>query len=341
MKMRGSLLVASVLGGLMLIGSSCNRSEIKKLKSENASLQNEICKSDSLQILFMNSYAEIENNLREIKERENMISENSSDAEVSNDMQARIINDIVEIGKLMDNNRKKLQNMESLRRQLIASRQENNKLKKENKELKQKDLFTPNTVFDSVAYAEDADKIEMLSQENARLAKLNASLEQTISQLKMQLAESEARIESLQEELSLLKEAYAALQQINDSLQASNREYLAYIDQKDAEISRLEALANETQPVYYVVANSKTLKAKRIIVKKEVNPNVNFNNFTTVKDRKELRVIETKSSKAEVLSSHPSRSYAINDKDKKNVKIEIKNPDAFWSSSNVCVIQIK
>lgn len=337
---RSTVLVITALSGLLLLATSCKTPRVKQLEAENAKLQNDIVKSDSVQIQFMNAYAEIEANLQEIKVREKMINDNSQEAEINPDMQQRIIDDIVEIGKLMEKNRKNLQGMESLRRQLIAARKENKNLKEENKALKQQP-FTPNPVPVAVNQQENQSQIENLSKENARLAELNASLEQTISNLKNQLAESEARIESLQEELSLLKEAYAALQAINDSLQASNQEYLAMLSEKDNQISSLNEQLSGSTSVYYIMGNNKSLKSKRILIKNSINPNVNLKNFTSVSDPKDLRVIETKSGKAEIISAHPSSSYAINAKDKKNVKIEIKNPEAFWSASRICVIETK
>lgn len=335
MMKRTSLLFVSVLGGLLVVSTSCNRSEIERLQNENAKLQSDIVKSDSVQIQFMNAYAEIEENLREIKIREKLINENAQDAELNPDMQQRIISDIVEIGKLMDNNRKKLQSMESLRRQLIQARKENNALKKENQILKEANPFALASIEE-----EHTSEIDALHQENQRLEDLNASLEKSIELLKKQLKESEIRLENLQEELTSLREAYATLERVKDSLEISNQRYLASIEQKNARIADLESKIG-LNPVYYIVANNRTLKDKRILLKKDINPNMNYRNLTTVERPEELDVIETKSSKVEILSTHPSNSYEINKKDKKNLKIVIKNPQEFWKTSRVCIIQTK
>lgn len=326
---RNSVLAAAVLCGLLLLASSCKTPRVKRLEAENARLQNDIVKSDSVQIQFMNAYAEIEANLNEIKLREKIINENSYDAEMNADIQQRIINDIVEIGKLMENNRQKLQEMESLRRQLISARNSNNALKKENEILR------------NGVDPEAQLRVEELEAENVRLAELNKSLEETVSRLKDQLSESEARIESMQEELALLKDAYAALQAVNDSLQRNEQAYLAQIQSRDYRISDLTRKLSASQSVYYIVANSKTLKAKNIVVKNQVNPNLRLQNLTEVGDYTELALIETKSNKAELISSHPAASYRIDNKDKKNLKIVITDPQAFWSTTRVCVVEIR
>lgn len=326
---RNSVLAAAVLCGLLLLASSCKTPRVKRLEAENARLQNDIVKSDSVQIQFMNAYAEIEANFNEIKLREKIINENSYDAEMNADIQQRIINDIVEIGKLMENNRQKLQEMESLRRQLISARNSNNALKKENEILR------------NGVDPEAQLRVEELEAENVRLAELNKSLEETVSRLKDQLSESEARIESMQEELALLKDAYAALQAVNDSLQRNEQAYLAQIQSRDYRISDLTRKLSASQSVYYIVANSKTLKAKNIVVKNQVNPNLRLQNLTEVGDYTELAMIETKSNKAELISSHPAASYRIDNKDKKNLKIVITDPQAFWSTTRVCVVEIR
>ena len=83
---RNSVLAAAVLCGLLLLASSCKTPRVKRLEAENARLQNDIVKSDSVQIQFMNAYAEIEANLNEIKLREKIINENSYDAEMNADI---------------------------------------------------------------------------------------------------------------------------------------------------------------------------------------------------------------------------------------------------------------
>ncbi len=332
---RSSVIALASLCGLFLLATSCKTPREKRLEAENERLNNEIIKSDSVQIQFMNAYAEIDANLQAIKVREKMINRNSQEAEENPDVQQRIIADIVEIGKLMENNRQKLQNMESLRRQLVKARSDNKKLQSENATLKE--AARPQVMSNP----QDAERIEALEKENARLAELNKGLEKTIARLKQQLSESEARIESLQQELTSLKEAYAALQAINEELKANEQQFLAKMDEKDATISDLNNRLGQSKTVYYIAAPAKQLKAKQITVKNSVNPDVKLSNLTTVSDYEELRVIPTNSGKAELLSSHPMGSYKIDNKDKKNIKIEITNPKNFWSVSRVCVIATK
>ncbi|MDE5762750.1 MAG: hypothetical protein K2H68_04505, partial [Bacteroidales bacterium] len=96
-----SFIAIASLCGVLMFTTSCKTPREKRLEAENERLNNEIIKSDSVQIQFMNAYAEIDANLQAIKAREKMINRNSQDAEENADVQQRIIADIVAIGKLM------------------------------------------------------------------------------------------------------------------------------------------------------------------------------------------------------------------------------------------------
>ena len=134
---RSPVYVMTVFCALLLMASSCKMSRVKDLEAENARLQNDIVRSDSVQIQFMNAYAEIESNLDEIRLREKIINESSFDTEANSDVQKRILEAIDEIGGLMAKNRQRLQEMESLRRQLMSARSANRILKAKNETLKQ------------------------------------------------------------------------------------------------------------------------------------------------------------------------------------------------------------
>ena len=326
---RSPVYVMTVFCALLLMASSCKMSRVKDLEAENARLQSDIVRSDSVQIQFMNAYAEIESNLDEIRLREKIINESSFDTEANSDVQKRILEAIDEIGGLMAKNRQRLQEMESLRRQLMSARSANRILKAKNETLKQ-------------GVDPDAQlKLMEVSEENTRLMALNQALEKTIARLKEQLAESEARIEGLQEELSLMEDAYIALRGVNDSLLRNEIFYLNQIQSKDSCIFALKAWLEGNHEAYYIVGTGKELKRKDILVEDGINSHLCLRDFTEVRDYMDLTSIETKSSKAELLSEHPDGSYAINDKDKRNLKIEIVDPLSFWSGSRVCVIRVK
>ena len=102
---------------MMLVG--CNQNKIAEMESDLENLRNERRVADSLQNEFFAFLNEIENNLSEIKQKEKIISDAAS--ERPRNLQDKIRHDMAEISDLMEKNRARLNELESLRRQLRAA----------------------------------------------------------------------------------------------------------------------------------------------------------------------------------------------------------------------------
>jgi uncharacterized protein HemX len=104
-----SILVLVVLG---IIGVSKYNTEQKNqlaiIESQNKSFTQTITERDSLINESMQTFAEIEKNLSTIKEKEKIITMQSSNGEVSKDRKQRILQDIEYINTLLDQNKKKI-----------------------------------------------------------------------------------------------------------------------------------------------------------------------------------------------------------------------------------------
>jgi chromosome segregation ATPase len=372
--MRKILMFFAICAAFAVAITSCQTNKINQLEKENESLRQEIIRSDSVQMQFMNAYSEIEYNLSEIRAREKSIDKYSNEPGIRNNrtMQEKILEDIAVIGRLLEDNRAKLTNMTNLQKQLITTKAENARLKKitlareqlfgesygsgskvGSSNIERENRATQKLYEEQSKSRQQEQSIERPQQvqrtstnaasaEIARLQALNQSLQNTITQLRQQVAESEARIEALQEELSLLKEAYAALQAINESLQAENSQYKsdlaasqAEIDEKNVEISRLNEVV---QAAYYYIGAKKDAAAKGLIVKSGSTPVYKDADFIRIENIFEKKIIETNSAKPTIISNHPSTSYSLDMKDKENVKIVIKNPDQFWKVTKYLVI---
>lgn len=366
-------LMGVALAALMTL-TSCKivrTADYNKLIEDNLMMTESIFRSDSIQNCFMSAYAEIERNIDEIKIREKMIVQANEEGPI--DQQQKILNDIAEIGKLMESNRKQLRQMQSLRKQLIESKKQtarlqeksaqlqeqstrlqeqstrlqdqNTRLQEENRQLRESSKAPAPQPVAAPATNNQAEKLSYYERENQRLAELNKQLEEQIAGLKNKVTESEARIESLQEELALLKDAYAALQAINDSLQIEIIRYQKEIESKDSELAskdnEIATLNGMVSTAYYFVGTAKDIKDKNILDKKSINPNVKISSFTRIENYNDERTIETKSAKVVLMSTHPTGSYTINNKNPKNVVIEIKDPAKFWSITRFCIIQKK
>lgn len=99
---------------MLLIFASCNnnKKELERLEQEKASLQQQIDLNNENVSTYFADLNEIEENLRTIKEKENLISRNAGgDTELGVRQQDLINEDIRVIGELMDKNRTLIANL--------------------------------------------------------------------------------------------------------------------------------------------------------------------------------------------------------------------------------------
>ena len=78
------------------------------MENQRLSFTKELTQRDSTLNDWLATFTEIENNLRMIKEKEKLITMNSTGAEVSKDRRNQILEDIKSINGLLDENRKKI-----------------------------------------------------------------------------------------------------------------------------------------------------------------------------------------------------------------------------------------
>lgn len=180
------------------------------------------------------------------------------------------------------------------------------------------------------------------------------------------MAKNKNRIGALSEKLKKSSLRIEGLQKMIENLQAS-------INQKDGEIadlksqveglnidiSNLKANVEETEKVvaekteviqtaYYAFGTSKELREKNIITKEggfiglgkstKVKDDFNKDYFTKI-NIANTTVVNIGAKKAKIITNHPSSSYKLVG-DKTVEKLEITNPEEFWSASKYLVIVI-
>ena len=113
----------------ILLGGCVNPIKYKRLQKENDSLRNMLQQSDFTLQQYLAAFNEIQENLNEIKQKENIINLSTTgvEGELSENVKEQINEDIQTIYKLMLENKNKL---EKLKRQLAASRNKNKQLLK-------------------------------------------------------------------------------------------------------------------------------------------------------------------------------------------------------------------
>ncbi|MDR0437741.1 MAG: hypothetical protein LBH22_05505, partial [Bacteroidales bacterium] len=107
-------IILSIAALIALTG--CNNNKIAEMEGEIDALRTEKEIADSLQNKFYEFLNEIEGNLAEIKVKEKIISQTTS--EKPQNLQEKILQDLADISDLMEKNRNRLNELESLRRQM-------------------------------------------------------------------------------------------------------------------------------------------------------------------------------------------------------------------------------
>jgi hypothetical protein len=195
-----------VLAGLFM--ASCNQSKLEfqeerivALEQENEALRQQALEKEATVNDFFESMAKIRENLNEIKVRQNLISEETKDKEnIGQDVRSQIESDLAAINNLMEDNRKRLANL-------------NNQLRNSNVKI---------TEFESLVAGLN-DEIGIRNQEISQLRddmnNLNISNEQlaaTIDELKMESTERLSVIEEKTEQLNTAWYVFGTRKELRD-----------------------------------------------------------------------------------------------------------------------------
>lgn len=167
-----------------------------------------------------------------------------------------------------------------------------------------------------------------------------ADLSQMIDQLNGQVAERDKEIAALKDDLSKMNFSIASLNASLDTLKVESTQLKSTIQDKTTALNT----------AYYLTGNQKELLADNVITKEGgvvginsttvLKPDFNNSKFSQV-DITQLKNISLNSKKVKLVTSHPAGSYQLNpDKDGVFEKLEITNPDKFWSTSKYLVVLI-
>lgn len=287
--------------------TGCNQDKIKDLEQRNAALMSQQMQQDSLVNDFMLSFNEFEQNLDQIKQREQIIAVNSDNPEARKASKDKIIEDIQLINELLVQNQG-----------IIA-------------ELNQK-----------LSEQEGSNK-----NMRSMVARLNKQLEEKTNEIAMlgaQLEEMNIQVATLRTQVDTLSTSSMALRRANTSQAAQIEDQSERIAQNTETI---EQQTKRLHTAYYVAGTTKELKDRNILDKEggvlglgktpKMNSNVDPSEFTRI-DITEVQTIPVGAKKARVITAHPSSSYTMVNNDKVVEELEITNPDEFWKSSRYLVV---
>jgi len=182
---------------------------------------------------------------------------------------------------------------------------------------------------------ENKQKVAQLEKQLKRANIKNSELQQTIINLQAKLQEKDVEILQLREELKNMNIKVDELSYAIDTLKFENQAKDEVIKTQDENLNT----------AYYLIGSSKELKEHQIIDKKggfigskKLNKDFDKSFFTKV-DIRNVTSFDLNVPKIKILTTHPSNSYKIIG-EKPVEKLEITNPDEFWSVSKYLVIII-
>ena len=167
----------------------------------------------------------------------------------------------------------------------------------------------------------------------------SAQLKKAVANLTKELEAKQQQIETLQAELASkniriaeLDDAVAGLSQNVSELSAENEAKAATVASQDKALNA----------AWFVFGTKSELKDQKILEKGDVLKSADFNkDYFTQIDIRTTKEIKLYSKRAELLTTHPAKSYELVKDDKGQLALKITNPTEFWSVSRYLVIQVK
>ncbi|WNJ19960.1 hypothetical protein [Pontibacter sp. G13] len=289
--------------------TSCNQGKIKELEQKNAQMMSHRATQDSLLNEFMDAYDTFENNLREIKEREELVSLGAEDPEFEQRGKDQILEDLQMIDELLEKNRQIIEDL-------------NQKI------------------------ADSDNQVGEFKRMVSRLRKQLTDREQEVGTLNEQLAEANFKIEGLTLRKDTLSNQVQTLLASNES-QVSRLSDQA--EQLNSQTDLIQSQEDQLNTAFFITGSYKELRDKNIVTKeggfigigavKKLYPDFDENAFTQI-DITEVNQIPVTSKKVKILTSHPEGSYALNQTEdgKRLESLEIQDPEAFWKASKYLVV---
>ena len=189
---------------------------------------------------------------------------------------------------------------------------------------------------------------EKLAELRKQLGKSNyqvKELQKMIDNMSRQLEEKDQEIAALTEMLNQMDVKIVALTKDVDRL---NREGQAKSEVISNQLKEIEDKTIEINAAYYIVGTKKELKDANIITseggfigigkEKKLADDFSLDNFTRI-DIRDVTTIPAPGKKIEIVTSHPSDSYAIENEGDDQV-IVIKDVQAFWKNSKYLVVVV-
>lgn len=289
-----------VMFAIALLFTACNKEKLEQLQSQNQSLTTEKAYQDSVLNDLLGTLNQFEDNISEIKHRENLVSASTmGSSELGEGGKEQILQDIQLINQLMADNRQIIADLTS---QLESAEGQSTQLRRAVNRLKRQ-------------LEEQDAEVSTLKDE---LATLNMTVEDLNGQI---------------DTLTQINSSLASLRAVQTSRIASQEERL------ESQTATIAAQTEELHTVYYVSAPLRDLKRRGVMDGRKLASDLDASQLTKI-DMLEITSIPLGAKKAKLRTPHPSDSYIFTEGDGDISSIDITDPQRFWSASRYLVIEL-
>ena len=192
---------------------------------------------------------------------------------------------------------------------------------------------------------ENKQQIAKLQQQLKSSRTNSAQLKKAVESLTQELVEKTKRIEELQAELASKN---IRIQELDAAVTTLTTEKETLVAESEAKAQTVAAQDKALNAAWFVFGTKKELKDQRILTNTGVfkkgdlmqDDKMNKDYFTQI-DIRTTKEIKLYSKSADVLTTHPAGSYALEKDNKGQLTLKITDPTKFWSVSKYLVIQVK
>ena len=192
---------------------------------------------------------------------------------------------------------------------------------------------------------ENKQQIAKLQQQLKSSRTNSAQLKKAVESLTQELVEKTKRIEELQAELASKN---IRIQELDAAVTTLTTEKETLVAENEAKAQTVAAQDKALNAAWFVFGTKKELKDQRILTNAGVfrkgdvmqDEAMNKDYFTQI-DIRTTKEIKLYSKSADLLTTHPTGTYVLEEDGKGQLTLKITNPEKFWSVSKYLVIQVK
>ena len=187
--------------------------------------------------------------------------------------------------------------------------------------------------------AQNREKLAQLQNQLKNSRYQSAELKKAIAALEKELADKGEQIKNLQAELAAKDIRIAELDDAVSGLTADVENLSAENELKTKTVAAQEKAMNTA---WFVFGTKSELKEQKILKNGDVLQSDDFNkDYFTQIDIRTDKEIKLYSKDADILTTHPAGTYALEKDDKGQLVLKITKPAEFWGVSKYLVIQVK